>query len=309
MSDLHFFAPVRAYDADGQPVAGALARFYQTGTLTLVDVFQNEEETTLHPSPLEADASGLFPPVYSSVPVKVIVTDPDGVELPGYPMELAFSSPGDQSSASDVSFTPSVAIPETDVQGAIESVKATSLAIDQNLADLDDAADARDNLGLTIGADVQAYGATLASLEGLSLSAGDVLYATGADTLARLAIGTAGRALVVNSGATAPEYAGRAVTETSGTAPYYGFRAWGVIDNSGNLLAGGNVASASGTNPCAVTFTTAAPNANYAVLLGGFGDSSNTRYPHVRTGAKATSGFSLATGDNLGGGIWFAAVW
>lgn len=179
----------------------------------------------------------------------------------------------------------------------------------RNLLDDADAAAMRTTLGLAIGTDVQAQGATLTSLEGLSLSAGDVLYATGADTLARLAIGTAGRALVVNSGATAPEYAGRAVTETSGTAPYYGFRAWGVIDNSGNLLAGGNVASTSGTDPCAVTFTTAAPNANYVVLVSGFGGSGDTRYPHVRTGTKATSGFSIANGHTLDDGIWFAAVW
>ena len=53
----------------------------------------------------------------------------------------------------------------------------------------------------------QATGATLTSLEGLSLVAGDVLYATAADTLVRLPKGTAGQALVMNAGATAPEWA------------------------------------------------------------------------------------------------------
>jgi len=53
----------------------------------------------------------------------------------------------------------------------------------------------------------QVAGATLTSLEGLSLVAGDVIYATAADTLARLPVGTAGQALVVNTGATAPEWA------------------------------------------------------------------------------------------------------
>ncbi len=207
MSDLHNFSPVRAFDADGLPVSGALARFYQTGTLTLVDVFADEGETTLHPSPLEADATGMFPLVYCSVPLKVIVTDPDGVELPGYPMELAFKAPGDQSAAADISFTPSAGIPETNVQAAIDSVKATSLAIDQNLSDVASAATARTNLGLAIGTNVQAYGATLTSLEGLSLVAGDLLYATAADTLVRLAKGTALQALRMNAGATAPEWA------------------------------------------------------------------------------------------------------
>ncbi len=39
-----------------------------------------------------------------------------------------------------------------------------------------------------------------------SYTAGDVLYATGATTLAKLAIGTAGQVLAVNAGATAPEW-------------------------------------------------------------------------------------------------------
>lgn len=50
---------------------------------------------------------------------------------------------------------------------------------------------------------------TAVSLEGLTLGAGDMLYATAADTLADLAIGTAGQFLVVNAGATAPEWASR----------------------------------------------------------------------------------------------------
>jgi hypothetical protein len=41
----------------------------------------------------------------------------------------------------------------------------------------------------------------------LVTTAGDTLYATAADTLVRLGIGTAGQVLQVNSGATAPEWA------------------------------------------------------------------------------------------------------
>ena len=52
----------------------------------------------------------------------------------------------------------------------------------------------------------QASGATLTSLEALALVAGDTIYATAADTLARLAKGTAGQGLVMNAGATAPEW-------------------------------------------------------------------------------------------------------
>lgn len=61
----------------------------------------------------------------------------------------------------------------------------------------------------------QASGATLSSLEGLTLGAGDLLYATAADTLTDLAIGTAGQVLTVNTGATAPQWS---TPSTGGTA-------------------------------------------------------------------------------------------
>ena len=62
-------------------------------------------------------------------------------------------------------------------------------------------------VGINIGVGgAQASDATLTSLSGLSLSQGDILYATAADTLARLAKGTAGQVLKMNSGATAPEW-------------------------------------------------------------------------------------------------------
>ena len=63
-----------------------------------------------------------------------------------------------------------------------------------------DAADMRTALG------AQTLDATLTSLSGLSLAAGDVLYATAADTLARLPKGTAAQILAINAGATAPEW-------------------------------------------------------------------------------------------------------
>ena len=58
----------------------------------------------------------------------------------------------------------------------------------------------RTDLGLAIGTDVQAYDAALASLAGLSLSSGGLLYATAADTLAQLVAGTNGQFLSLASG-------------------------------------------------------------------------------------------------------------
>ena len=51
-----------------------------------------------------------------------------------------------------------------------------------------------------LGTTVQAHGATLDSLEALALVAGDVLYATAADTVTRLPIGTTDQALSVVAG-------------------------------------------------------------------------------------------------------------
>ena len=56
---------------------------------------------------------------------------------------------------------------------------------------------------------------TLSTIEGLSLVAGDTLYATAADTITRLAKGTASQVLTMNAGATAPEWQ----TVATGRAP------------------------------------------------------------------------------------------
>lgn len=88
--------------------------------------------------------------------------------------------------------------------GDVEEITCTSFA----RSILDDANEAifKATVNLEIGVDVQAYDAALTSLSGLSLAQGDLLYATAADTLARLAKGTASQVLRMNSGATAPEW-------------------------------------------------------------------------------------------------------
>lgn len=90
--------------------------------------------------------------------------------------------------------------------GAGTAALATFTAAGRALVDDADAAAQRATLGLVIGTNVQAYDAALASLAGLSLIAGDLLYATGADTLVRLPKGTASQLLQMNAGATAPEW-------------------------------------------------------------------------------------------------------
>ena len=57
---------------------------------------------------------------------------------------------------------------------------------------------------------------TLSTIEGLSLVAGDTLYATAADTITQLAKGTAAQVLTMNASATAPEWQS---VSTPGRAP------------------------------------------------------------------------------------------
>jgi hypothetical protein len=62
----------------------------------------------------------------------------------------------------------------------------------------------------------------------LITTAGDLLYGTAADTVARLGIGTASQVLAVNSGATAPEW----VTPAGGGAN------WSLLNSGGTALTG-----------------------------------------------------------------------
>ena len=129
MSDQHDFSPVRALDENGLPVPGAQAFFYIPGTTALRDVFADDAETILHPSPLLSNSAGVFPAIWCSQLVKCTVLSPSGVTLSGYPMQIAMRSFGGVSGAAQVTFAPTANIAAQNVQDAIELVK-TQLAAD-----------------------------------------------------------------------------------------------------------------------------------------------------------------------------------
>ena len=129
MSDLISFNPVRALNANGDPVAGAQAFFYTSGTTTPVTVFSDAAEQTPHPSPLLADAEGVFPPVFrSGQPLKVDVQTPGGDSLNGFPIDPVLTVPASGSAAGEVSFEPTADIPSVNVQAAIEQVQENLVA-------------------------------------------------------------------------------------------------------------------------------------------------------------------------------------
>jgi hypothetical protein len=79
----------------------------------------------------------------------------------------------------------------------------TDLAVADGGTGASNASAARTNLGVAIGTDVQAYNLNLASLSGLTLSADQLLYATGVNTLAQSPITSFGRSLVDDADASA----------------------------------------------------------------------------------------------------------
>lgn len=114
----------------------ARAYFYVNGTTTPLTVYTDADYLVPYGAYVSADADGTFPPVYyqGTDPYRLVLTDSDGVALPGYPQDDVPPISIDLTDASSIPFSPTETIPETDVQSAIEMVAA--LTADQSdLAD------------------------------------------------------------------------------------------------------------------------------------------------------------------------------
>lgn len=162
MSDIVSINPSRPTDRDGLTVPGALAYFYLSGTTTPQEVYTTAAGDVAHPIPLEADANGVFPPIFSAVALKCTVTDASGNVLPGYPVDPVAIIPTG-SGASSITFEPTADIPETNVQSAIERVQLN--LVDPLLAG---------GIGVTGNAD------TLANIDATNTASGAYRFTTGA---------------------------------------------------------------------------------------------------------------------------------
>jgi hypothetical protein len=112
----------------------------------------------------------------------------------------------------------------------------------------------------------------------LVTTAGDTIYATAADTLVRLGIGTAGQVLQVNSGATAPEWA----------TPAGGGANWSLLNAGGTALTGAATITVSGIS---------AKDKVMIIVAGGSSASAGADF-YWRLNADSTANYNFFGGRN-----------
>lgn len=148
----------RALDANGDPVSGALAYWYEAGTSTPLTVYTTSALTTPHASPQVADANGVFTQIFvaSGTAAKVDVKDPDtAASLPGYPQDnVPISSSA--ASAASISFDAVTGNAADNVQDGIANVTADILAI-ENQAPIYVTAGSSDAYTITTTTPITAY--------------------------------------------------------------------------------------------------------------------------------------------------------
>jgi hypothetical protein len=181
-----------------------------------------------------------------------------------------------------------------------------------NVGNAGDITEVQAGVGISIASGTGPIPVITNSSTDLITTAGDLLYGTAADTVARLGIGTAGQVLQVNSGATAPEWATAA-----------GGGGFTLINSGGTTLSGDTtVSSIPGTHKhLLITIHDAsATGGGNNLFLRMNGDSgSNYRYNWIRnitttlagdagttTGLQIQSRVQTGTGfvDGLDAYIW-----
>jgi hypothetical protein len=176
---------------------------------------------------------------------------------------------------------------------------------------------ARTNLGLAIGSNVQAYDAGLQSISGLTTSANQMIYTTASDTYATTSLTAAGRAILDDADAAAQRTTlglGTMATQASGSVTITGGTISGITDlaiadggtgASDAATARTNLGLAIGTNVQAYDADLAAIAA-LAVTDGNFIVGNGTAWV-AESGATARTSLglgSLATASTISNDNW-----
>lgn len=79
LSSAHF----QVTDDNGDPVVGAKAYFYLTGTTTETDTYQEDSLSTAHANPVIADSTGAFATIYldPEITYKMVLKDADDITI------------------------------------------------------------------------------------------------------------------------------------------------------------------------------------------------------------------------------------
>lgn len=178
--------------------------------------------------------------------------------------------------------------------------------------ELKSASAVRTFLNLIVGTTVQAYHSILAALSGLTLAAGDMIYATGAASFAKVAKGTAGQIWTMNAGATAPEWSnltvpGYGYLQDVGSASSDVTLTW---DTSSPSLASGNIAFNSNTGFEVAASGVYLVNASFTLSYSGASTSGAAAWIEVNgTDAYSENQFlKVGSGDNAYGVIHLTAI-
>jgi hypothetical protein len=181
----------------------------------------------------------------------------------------------------------------------------TDLAVIDGGTGASTAADARTNLGLAIGTNVQAYDAGLQSIAGLTTSADTLIYATASDTYATTTFTSAGRNLLDDADAAAQRttlglgtiatQAANAVAITGGSVTVSGLTSTisslgTVTITNGSATLSGLTSSVSSLGTATITGGSITGITDLAVADGGTGAS---------TAADARTNLGLAIGTNV----------
>lgn len=150
MADIAIQPVWQVLDGNGNPLSGAKVTFYNTGTVTPQTVYTDAALTVPHPSPVVANGNGVMPAIYlaGAVVAKAVITTSTGAAVATVdplPADALASS-----SASQISFTPSVVNVTTNVQAAIDNIDGRIGAVSayaKTFLDDADAAAARTTLG------------------------------------------------------------------------------------------------------------------------------------------------------------------
>jgi hypothetical protein len=144
-----------------------------------------------------------------------------------------------------------------------------------------------------------------------TLAAENVILGNGTSAPKFVAPGTSGNVLTSNGTTWTSAAAATGITTTTGSAPYYGARAWVNFNGTGAVAIreSGNVTSITdnGTGDYTVNFTTALPSANYCSVYGATVNSSNNETATIqgkRDTTQTTTQLFIRASLNSSGGAF-----